>query len=94
MKCESIPKDFEKFIKDVWNRSNPYAERLRQRYSTVEEAVKGEWEREPQKDTWGRNKAGALLKCDRCNYEWQPRKQNPKKCPRCQNWLPGWRLKK
>jgi hypothetical protein len=26
--------------------------------------------------------------CLRCGYEWTPRKENPKKCPSCQN--PGW----
>jgi hypothetical protein len=26
--------------------------------------------------------------CLRCGYDWTPRKENPKKCPSCQN--PGW----
>ena len=26
--------------------------------------------------------------CSQCSYEWTPRVENPKKCPRCQRWLP------
>ena len=29
--------------------------------------------------------------CPRCGYEWMPRVENPKKCPRCQKWLPPWK---
>ncbi len=28
------------------------------------------------------------MKCEHCGYEWQPRVPEPKKCPRCQQWLP------
>ena len=30
--------------------------------------------------------------CHHCDYEWTPRKENPKKCPQCQNSL--WRSAK
>ena len=26
--------------------------------------------------------------CPHCTYEWTPRVENPKKCPKCQKWLP------
>lgn len=29
-----------------------------------------------------------MATCLRCEYEWEPRKPEPKKCPRCQN--PNW----
>lgn len=25
--------------------------------------------------------------CGKCQYQWFPRAENPKKCPRCQVWL-------
>jgi len=25
--------------------------------------------------------------CPYCNYEWEPRKKNPKQCPRCKRYL-------
>jgi rubrerythrin len=31
------------------------------------------------------------MKCPYCGYEWVPRTADPKKCPRCGHWLPGWR---
>jgi predicted Zn-ribbon and HTH transcriptional regulator len=31
------------------------------------------------------------MKCADCGYEWVSRKENPKKCPKCQRWLPKWR---
>jgi len=27
------------------------------------------------------------LKCGKCGMEWTPRVSNPKKCPRCKNYL-------
>ncbi len=27
--------------------------------------------------------------CQRCGYEWEPRKANPKECPNCKSY--GWR---
>jgi len=29
--------------------------------------------------------------CPHCGYEWIPRVENPKKCPRCARWLEPWR---
>ena len=26
--------------------------------------------------------------CPHCGYEWPPRVESPKKCPKCQKWLP------
>lgn len=25
--------------------------------------------------------------CEKCQYTWLPRSENPKRCPRCQAWL-------
>ena len=25
------------------------------------------------------------LKCKRCGYQWEPRKRNPRTCPRCKS---------
>lgn len=30
------------------------------------------------------------MQCPTCGYEWDKRKSSPKRCPRCQRWLPGW----
>jgi rubrerythrin len=27
------------------------------------------------------------MKCPQCNYEWEPRKPDPKACPRCKTRL-------
>jgi len=29
--------------------------------------------------------------CPYCGYEWIPRVEKPKRCPRCQRWLPEWK---
>ena len=28
--------------------------------------------------------------CPYCEYEWTPRTDKPKRCPKCQRWLPPW----
>ena len=28
--------------------------------------------------------------CPWCGYEWEPRVEAPKRCPRCQRWLVPW----
>ena len=27
------------------------------------------------------------MKCEKCKYEWKPRKKNPKACPECKSRL-------
>lgn len=29
----------------------------------------------------------AKIKCPHCNYEWESRKEKPKKCPLCIRWI-------
>jgi predicted Zn-ribbon and HTH transcriptional regulator len=28
-----------------------------------------------------------VMRCPHCGYEWRPRVERPKKCPRCYRWL-------
>jgi rubrerythrin len=34
------------------------------------------------------------MRCPWCGYVWRPRTANPKKCPKCGRWLPGWEARK
>jgi len=34
---------------------------------------------------------GVVKRCPYCGYEWVARVENPKKCPKCQRWLPPWK---
>jgi len=39
----------------------------------------------------GMHMSKRVVKCPYCGYEWVPRVEKPKKCPRCQRWLPPWK---
>ena len=55
--------------------------------------------RMPQKEpfqlrqTQKRTGMGEAMICPRCSYEWEPRKPNPKVCPRCKGRL-DWHVPK